>query len=99
MNNFLANYPFYSEENLLQTVKNALQEDIGEGDHSTLSCIPKDSESSAQLLVKENGTISGIALAAYIFNHFDPSLRFEQLKKDGEIVKKGEVAFKVYGKS
>ena len=82
-----------------QFVKLAIQEDVKQGDHSTLSCIPKDSIGSAKLLVKENGIISGINIAKEIFNCYDPTIDFKSILKDGQKVSIGDVAFIVSGKS
>ena len=82
-----------------QFVKLAIQEDVKQGDHSTLSCIPKDSIGSAKLLVKENGIISGINMAKEIFNCYDPTIDFKSILKDGQKVSIGDVAFIVSGKS
>jgi nicotinate-nucleotide pyrophosphorylase (carboxylating) len=82
-----------------QFVKLAIQEDVKQGDHSTLSCIPKGSKGSAKLLVKENGIISGINLAKEIFNCYDPTIDFKSILKDGKKVSIGDVAFIVSGKS
>lgn len=80
-------------------IDNALKEDIGDGDHSSLSCVPKDATGKARLLVKEPGVIAGIELAGRIFKRFDPSLKIETFFNDGDEVKPGDVAFIVSGKS
>ena len=82
-----------------QFVKLAIQEDVKQGDHSTLSCIPKDSIGSARLLVKENGIISGINLAKEIFSSYNPTIDFKSILKDGQKVSVGDVAFIVTGQS
>ena len=82
-----------------QFVKLAIQEDVKQGDHSTLSCIPKDSVGSAKLLVKENGIISGINLAYLIFSGIGNPEDFKSILKDGQKVTIGDVAFIVSGKS
>ncbi len=82
-----------------QFVKLAIQEDVKQADHSTLSCIPKNSVGSAELLVKENGIISGINLAKEIFSSYDPTITFKSILKDGQKVSIGDVAFNVSGKS
>ena len=79
-----------------QFVQLAIQEDIKNGDHSALACIPSNSKGGAQLLVKEDGIIAGIEIAKQIFAEFDPSFEFEQYSSDGDFVKKGEIAFKVH---
>lgn len=80
-------------------IDNALREDIGEGDHSSLSCVPKNATGQAKLLVKEEGVIAGIELAERIFNRFDPDLKIETFLKDGDQVKPGDIAFIVTGAS
>ena len=80
-----------------QFVKLAIQEDVKHGDHSTLSCIPKNSIGSAELLVNEHGIISGINLAKEIFNGYDPTIDFKSILKDGQKVTIGDVAFIVNG--
>ena len=82
-----------------QFVKLAIQEDVKQADHSTLSCIPKNSIGSAKLLVKENGIISGINLAKEIFSSYDPTITFKSILKDGQKVSIGDIAFTVIGKS
>ncbi|MFT5581795.1 MAG: nicotinate-nucleotide pyrophosphorylase (carboxylating), partial [Psychromonas sp.] len=77
----------------------ALKEDIGAGDHSTLSCVPSDAKGKAKLLIKESGVLAGVELAKQIFNQFDPSLIFVEKIKDGEMVKPGDIAFTVEGSS
>jgi nicotinate-nucleotide pyrophosphorylase (carboxylating) len=82
-----------------EIIRNALQEDIGSGDFSTLSCVPKEAIGSAQLIVKENGVLAGIEVAKRIYEIYDPSLALEVLKFDGDSVKKGDIAFRVAGSS
>ena len=80
-------------------VKLAIQEDIKKGDHSALACVPAAAKGGALLLVKEEGIIAGIDISKQIFEEFDKSFEFEQYLNDGDNVKKGEIAFKVYGSS
>jgi nicotinate-nucleotide pyrophosphorylase (carboxylating) len=82
-----------------EIIRNALHEDIGSGDFSTLSCVPKEAKGSAQLIVKENGVLAGIEVAKRIYEIYDPSLSLEVLKFDGDLVKKGDIAFRVEGSS
>ena len=77
----------------------AKQEDIKDGDHSALACIPADAVGSAQLLVKENGIIAGVEIARQLFNAFDSTFIFHQLINDGENVKPGDIVFKIEGSS
>jgi len=82
-----------------EIIKNALLEDIGEGDHSTLACVPKDAKGTAKLLVKEDGILAGIEVAKRIYELFDPTLEIQFFKKDGDTIQKGEIAFTVHGLS
>lgn len=77
----------------------AIKEDIGDGDHTSLSCIPKNATGKAQLLVKENGILAGVDLAKTIFNKIDSKLQFNQFLKDGDEIKVGDIAFRVEGSS
>ena len=79
-------------------IDNAFSEDIADGDHTTLSCIPHDAIGKAQLIVKEEGIISGIEIAKRVFQKFDPELKMEIFIKDGEHVSFGDIAFTVEGK-
>ena len=74
------------------------EEDIRDGDHTSLSCIPETEMGCQQLIVKEEGIIAGIEVAKEIINYFDPECRMEQLLQDGAHVKPGNIAFRVYGK-
>ncbi len=76
----------------------AFAEDIGDGDHTTLCCIPEDAMGAQKLLVKEDGILAGVEVAKKIFNRFDPTLEIEQFMNDGDSIKKGDVAFVVRGK-
>ena len=80
-------------------VRLSIEEDVKLGDHSTLSCIPKNKLGSAKLLIKENGIISGIEVAKEIFKTYDNSIEFIANLKDGEKVKIGDIAFTVHGSS
>ncbi|MEG1591881.1 carboxylating nicotinate-nucleotide diphosphorylase [Chryseobacterium sp.] len=92
------NRPSYATDKVLkQFIKNALGEDIQDGDHSTLSTIPKDLQQSAKLLVKENCILAGVELAEIIFKTFDKNLIVENYIKDGEVAKAGDIAFIVTG--
>jgi len=82
-----------------EIIKNALKEDIGDGDHSTLSCVPENAQGVAKLLVKDTGIIAGVELAQKIFHTFDPDLKVDVFIKDGDRVKFGDIAFEVSGKS
>ena len=80
-------------------VRLAIEEDIKEGDHSALACIPDSAIGNAKLLVKEDGIIAGIKIAKQIFKEFDSSIQFEQLIEDGSEVKYGDIAFYIDGNS
>lgn len=80
-------------------IKNAIREDVGDGDHSSLACIPKLAEGKAKLLVKDEGIIAGIDLARQVFAYVDENLEIETLVKDGALVKYGDIAFYVNGSS
>jgi len=82
-----------------EIIDRALQEDIGEGDHSTLSCVPENATGKAELIIKEDGILAGVELALMIFHRFDPALEIQVFLKDGQQVKKGEIAFVVKGSS
>lgn len=88
---------YVTDKVLKQFIKNALEEDIQDGDHSTLSTIPKDLQQSAKLLVKQDCILAGVELAEIIFKTFDKNLKVETFVKDGDAVKVGEVAFIVTG--
>ena len=76
----------------------AFAEDIGDGDHTTLSCIPEDAMGKSKLLIKEQGVLAGMEIAKEIFFRFDPSMKVEVMIKDGTEVKPGDVAMVVTGK-
>ena len=80
-------------------ITNSLDEDLGDGDHSSLASIPHDATNKAHLIVKDEGIIAGVALAKMIFNKVDSSLKIETILSDGNKVKFGDVAFIVEGKS
>jgi nicotinate-nucleotide pyrophosphorylase (carboxylating) len=83
------------DEQLNILVKAALKEDIGDGDHSTLSCIPAGARGKAILKIKQDGILAGMAVAEKIFNMQDASSVFTAFKKDGDDMKLGETAFEV----
>lgn len=80
-----------------QFIKSALHEDIGAGDHTSLSTIPKNAIGKAKLLVKDDGIIAGISLALDIFKAVDPGLKVDVLIEDGSVIKYGDIAFYVEG--
>lgn len=80
-------------------IENAIREDVGPGDYSSLACIPASATGKAKLLVKEDGIIAGVEFAKMIFNHVDPSLKVETFINDGTPVKYGDIVFHVEGSS
>jgi nicotinate-nucleotide pyrophosphorylase (carboxylating) len=87
----------YSTMELNDWIDQVLAEDIGEGDHSTLSCVPKDAQNEAILLVKESGVLAGVEEAQMIFHRFDPDLKLDITISDGAQVSPGDRAFEVSG--
>lgn len=85
------------EQILTRFIWNGLHEDIGDGDHTSLACIPSESKGKAQMIVKEDGIISGLEIAVKIFNEVDDTLRVELFAVDGTPVSKGDVVLKVAG--
>ena len=79
-------------------IKLAFAEDIGDGDHTTLCCIPENAIGKSKLLIKEEGILAGVEMAQRIFKDFDPNLKMEIFIKDGTAVKPGDIAFTVEGK-
>lgn len=75
----------------------AFAEDVGDGDHTTLSTIPANAMGKQRLIVKEHGIIAGIEIASKVFNKFDPQLKMTQFLADGSEVKPGDIAFEVEG--
>ena len=80
-----------------ELILNALKEDVGEGDHSSLACIGAKEEGIARLEVREAGIIAGIDVARRIFELFDSSLKLKVFVRDGSSVKPGDIAFIVKG--
>lgn len=80
-------------------IANAIREDVGPGDYSSLACIPDSASGKAQLLVKEDGIIAGVAFAKMIFDYVDADLQIDTFIEDGAKVKKGDVVFHVSGSS
>lgn len=88
---------YITEDYLNEFIKNALQEDIGEGDHSTLSTISAGQQGKAKLLFKEDGIVAGISLAEKIYDFVDDEIVVKTFKKDGEEVKEGEIGYEIHG--
>ena len=76
----------------------AFSEDIGDGDHTTLCCIPKDAMGESKLLIKQDGIFAGVEIAKQVFKKFDPELQVEVYIKDGEKVKAGDIVMSVKGR-
>ncbi|MFT6865495.1 MAG: nicotinate-nucleotide pyrophosphorylase (carboxylating) [Cyclobacteriaceae bacterium] len=93
------NLPYLSEERIHAFIVNALNEDIGNGDHSSLGSISENQISNAQLIIKGEGILAGMDLARKIFLHIDPHFELDILLKDGDKVKFGEIGFHIHGKS
>lgn len=89
----------YYRFNIQQFIKQAIAEDIGDGDHTSLACIPSSAKGKAKLLVKENCIIAGVELAVEIFKQVDAELKIKVLIKDGSQVKIGDIVLTVAGKS
>jgi nicotinate-nucleotide pyrophosphorylase (carboxylating) len=87
------------QKELDMIIANAIREDVGDGDHSSLSCIPASATGKAKLLVKDEGIIAGIDFAKQVFKYVDRTLVTEVLIKDGQKVKYGDIAFYVSGSS
>ena len=79
-------------------IKLAFAEDIGDGDHTTLCCIPATEMGKSQLIIKEDGVLAGVEMARRVFKAFDPELKITVFIEDGAEVKKGDIAFVVEGK-
>ena len=86
-------------DNLIEDlIKLAVAEDIGDGDHTTLSSIPETAMGKSQLIIKEDGVLAGVEMAKRIFHEFDPTLKMNVFINDGAEVKKVDIAFTVEGK-
>lgn len=86
-------------EEIDMIITNAIREDVGEGDHSSLACIPSNAEGSAALIIKDNGVLAGVDFAIQVFHKVDRNLKIELYREDGDIVLEGDIAFKVTGSS
>ncbi|MDR9397985.1 MAG: carboxylating nicotinate-nucleotide diphosphorylase [Salibacter sp.] len=85
--------------NIATFIDEAIKEDIGDGDHTSLACIPSTAKGKAKLLVKEDGVLAGIEIAKKVFEKFDPSINLEFKLKDGDPIEKGDIAFTAEGSS
>ncbi|HOH95622.1 MAG: carboxylating nicotinate-nucleotide diphosphorylase [Paludibacteraceae bacterium] len=86
------------DNNLTEEIKYWFNEDIGDGDHTSLSCIPQTEMGKSRLIIKDTGILAGVEVAEKIFHSFDPDLKMTVFLKDGASVKPGDVAFEVEGK-
>jgi nicotinate-nucleotide pyrophosphorylase (carboxylating) len=91
------NIPYLSPEKISVFINQALTEDVGPGDYSTLGSVPADAEGRAQLIIKEPGVIAGLELALMIFKHFDPNLEVDLFLSDGDKVNAGTIGLVVRG--
>ncbi len=80
-------------------ISNAIREDVGAGDHSSLACIPEEAEGTAKLLVKDEGILAGVDFARLVFEYVDPGLVMDVKIEDGTLVKYGDIAFYISGSS
>ncbi|WP_191858930.1 carboxylating nicotinate-nucleotide diphosphorylase [Hanstruepera ponticola] len=80
-------------------ISNAIREDVGDGDHSSLACIPHTAQGKAKLLVKDKGVIAGVEFAKMVFEYIDSNLQVETIINDGSTVKYGDIVFYVSGSS
>ncbi len=87
------------DKELKLIIENAIREDVGDGDHSSLACIPADAVGKAKLLVKDEGILAGVEFARMVFEYVDPEMAIQVLIPDGTAVKYGDVAFYVTGRS
>lgn len=83
------------DEKLHRLIDMAIAEDVGDGDHSTLCCIPADAKGKAVLKIKQDGILAGVDVAEKIFRYKKPGVHFQRHKNDGEIMQAGEIAFEV----
>ncbi len=87
------------QKELALIISNAIREDVGDGDHSSLACIPAAAQGKAKLLVKDDGIIAGVEFAKMIFNYVDENMIVETFITDGQAVKYGDIVFHVSGSS
>src|SRR5699024_3580536 len=87
------------DKEIKNIIANAVREDVGEGDHSSLACIPETATGTAKLLVKEEGVLAGVEFARRVFDYIDTELRLKIVKEEGEKMVPGDIVFEVSGKS
>ena len=85
--------PNFFDEQLQLLVQNALREDVGDGDHSTLACIPPEARGKAVLHIKQDGILAGMEIAEKILKLKEPGAKFTPYKHDGDLMRDGEEAF------
>lgn len=85
------------DKEILELIELAIMEDIGEGDHSSMACVPENSTGIARLIAKDSGVIAGVELALYIFNHIVDNCEIEVLKNDGVRVEVGDIILRAKG--
>lgn len=90
---------YITREALNEIIQAAIEEDLGDGDHSTLAAIPEGTSGKALLVAKENGIIAGLTLADFIYEKFNKELRTTYFVEDGAPVKKGDIIFEVHGEA
>ncbi|MBW3467679.1 carboxylating nicotinate-nucleotide diphosphorylase [Arthrospiribacter ruber] len=93
----MKNIPYLSKEHILEFIRQAILEDVGPGDYSSLGSIPSGQKGQAKLLIKEPGIVAGLELAKMIFEYYDPNLRVEVLLQDGDTVAVGDIGLTVEG--
>ncbi|MBL7864609.1 MAG: carboxylating nicotinate-nucleotide diphosphorylase [Cyclobacteriaceae bacterium] len=87
-------HPSYlTQESITSFIESALNEDIGEGDHTSLATVPQDSTTRVQLMVKDSGILAGVSLAQQVIAFVDPTVKMDILLEDGSVIKPGDVAF------
>lgn len=91
--------PEQFEKEIDLIIENAIREDVGDGDHSSLACIPGSAKGKAKLLVKDQGLIAGVKFAEKVFHRVDPELSIDLRIQDGQKISKGDIAFYVEGSS
>ena len=89
---------YISKSELEKLIKQWFDEDIRDGDHTSLSCIPETAIGCQQLIIKDEGILAGVEVAKAVIQYFDPTLKMEIFLRDGAAVKKGDIAFRVTGK-
>ncbi|MCR4737492.1 MAG: carboxylating nicotinate-nucleotide diphosphorylase [Bacteroidales bacterium] len=84
-------------EDIRKLIQLTLKEDIGDGDHSSLSCIPADAPGKMKLLVKQDGILCGVDVAREVLRQVDDTIQMEQFMQDGDVIRKGDIVFQLHG--